>query len=103
MGGDGRKTSRPGGSTLQSSDDDGAAIATPGKQTLVQRSADAATPQAAPPLSGGDGLDNGISKIEGSTFYPAKPTAYAGAVQELTDAATRWDAQAGNTKANLVK
>ncbi|HEX7836473.1 MAG TPA: hypothetical protein VF469_03370 [Kofleriaceae bacterium] len=38
-----------------------------------------------------------------ASFYPAKPTAYAGSVQELTDAAERWDGLAGNTKANLVK
>jgi hypothetical protein len=44
-----------------------------------------------------------IDDAGAATFYPAKPTAYAGAVQELTDAAARWDAQAGNTKANLVK
>jgi hypothetical protein len=36
-----------------------------------------------------------------ASFYPAKPTAITGAVQELLDAATRWDGMAGNTKANL--
>ncbi|HEX4450255.1 MAG TPA: hypothetical protein VH143_05245 [Kofleriaceae bacterium] len=36
-----------------------------------------------------------------ASFYPATPTAYAGAVSELTDAAARWDGIAGNTKANL--
>lgn len=36
-----------------------------------------------------------------ASFYPAKPTATTGAVQELLDAATRWDGIAGNTKANL--
>jgi hypothetical protein len=36
-----------------------------------------------------------------ASFYPAKPTATTGAVQELLDAATRWDGTAGNTKANL--
>lgn len=33
--------------------------------------------------------------------YPAKPTAHAGAVQELTDTTARWDGIEGNTKANL--
>jgi hypothetical protein len=36
-----------------------------------------------------------------ASFYPAKPTAYPGAVQELTDASARWDGIADNTKANL--
>jgi len=44
-----------------------------------------------------------IDDAGAATFYPAKPTAYVGAVQELTDAAERWDGMAGNTKANLVK
>jgi len=38
-----------------------------------------------------------------ATFYPTTPTAYVGAVAELTDAAARWDAISGNTKANIVK
>ena len=38
-----------------------------------------------------------------ASFYPAAPTAYVGAVQELVDAADRWDNMAGNTKANLTK
>ena len=37
-----------------------------------------------------------------ASFYPAKPTAYAGAVTELTDAAARCDGIAGNTNANLL-
>ena len=43
-----------------------------------------------------------IDDAGNATFYPAKPTAHAGAVTELTDAAARWDAMAGNTKANLA-
>ena len=42
-----------------------------------------------------------IDDAGAATFYPAKPTAYVGAVAELTDAAARWDGIAGNTKANL--
>lgn len=38
-----------------------------------------------------------------ATFYPATPVAHAGALTEVTDAAARWDAIDGNTKANVVK
>ncbi len=38
-----------------------------------------------------------------ATFYPATPTAYVGATQEVGDAADRWDGISGNTKANLTK
>jgi hypothetical protein len=44
-----------------------------------------------------------IDDASAASFYPAKPTAYTGAVQELTDSAKRWDNIAGNTNANLVK
>lgn len=37
------------------------------------------------------------------SFYPAKPTAYTGAVSELLDAAKRWDGDAANTKASIEK
>ncbi|MBZ0236391.1 MAG: hypothetical protein K8M05_28950 [Deltaproteobacteria bacterium] len=43
-----------------------------------------------------------IDDAGAATFYPAKPVATAGAVKELTDAATRWDGMEGNDKANLV-
>ena len=43
-----------------------------------------------------------IDDAGAATFYPTTPTAYTGAVQELTDAAERWDNIAGNTKANLA-
>lgn len=65
------KEHRPGGSTLQSRDDDAAAAAAPaapGKQTLVQRHEDAAAPAPAPPLTGGPGLDGG-ARVEGDTFF----------------------------------
>lgn len=44
-----------------------------------------------------------IDEAGAATFYPTVPTAHVGAVQELTDAAERWDAIPGNTKANLPK
>jgi hypothetical protein len=42
-----------------------------------------------------------IDDARKASFYPAKPTAYAGTITEMTDAAARWDGIAGNTKANL--
>jgi hypothetical protein len=37
------------------------------------------------------------------SFYPAKPTAFTGAVTEVLDAGKRWDSDAANTKANIEK
>lgn len=36
-----------------------------------------------------------------ASFYPAKPVAHTGATPEVKDSADRWDAMAGNEKANL--
>jgi hypothetical protein len=38
-----------------------------------------------------------------ASFYPAKPTAYTGAVPEILDAAERWDKMPGNDKANITQ
>jgi hypothetical protein len=35
------------------------------------------------------------------SFYPAKPTAYAGELPVVHDATKRWDGLPGTTKANI--
>jgi hypothetical protein len=79
------KTHRPGATTLQSAEEDAAAPATPGKQTLAQGYNDAAASQLAPPLTGGTGLADGASKIEGGTLFSG-PDATLGA--EIPSVAT---------------
>jgi hypothetical protein len=112
---------RPGGSSLSQTEGKAASEGTPGKMTLTQQLSsepglarieggtllsgpDPTISNEGPALATPEKTDAEYEKSMGkgvASFYPAKPTATTGAVQELLDAATRWDGIAGNTKANL--